>query len=88
MVAYDNKVAADICGAVDKCLVRGKQVPNVAGLQDGHDDPVDARDDGTEGEGGHHAVVLAPDGMAIVGMFTVIWGIDGVVDDGDYKEEP
>ena len=88
VVAYDNKVTADICGAVDQYLVRGKQVPDVAGLHDGHDDPVDAYDDGIEGEGGPHAAVLAPDGVAIMAMFTVIRGIEGVVDDGDCEEEP
>lgn len=87
-VAYDNEVTADICGAVDKCLVGGKQVPDVAGLHDGHDDPVDACDDGIEGEGRPHAAVLAPDGMAIMAMITVIGGIEGVVEDCDCEEEP
>lgn len=87
-MAYDYKVTADICGAIDKCLVRGKEVPDVAGLHDEHDDPVDACNDGIEGEGGPHAAILAPDGMAIMGMFTVVWSIEGVVDGCDCNEKP
>ena len=81
-------MTADTCSTVDKGLSCRIQVPNIASLHDQDDDPVDARDDGIEGEWGRHVLVLAPYCVATMIMFAVRRGIEGVVNRCDNNKKP
>lgn len=79
-------MTANICRALKVPLISGIEVPDVASLHDKHNDPVDARDDGIEGEWGAHAVVLAPYCVATLVVFAVR-DMEGVVDPDNHHEE-
>jgi hypothetical protein len=81
-------MTSNIRRTLDEMLIRGVEMPDVAGLHDQHDDPVDARYDHVERERRPHVPVLAPYGMAVVVMFAVCWSIEGVKDGCDYDKKP
>lgn len=84
---YQDKMSANIGRAFEIHLIRGIEVPDVASLQKKNNDPVNARDDGIEGEGRLHVVILAPYCVAIAVMFAAVWSMKSVVNPDDHDEE-
>lgn len=81
-----DEVGAYIGGSVHVNLILRVQVPAVADLENVQDNHVDGGDDRVQGERSVSAVVLVPDGSTVV--LALMRRIEGVVDAGDYKQEP
>ncbi len=81
-------MTADVGSTSDEYVVGGVEVPNVATLHDKHDDPINAGDDGIEGEWGSHVPVLTPYCVASMVMFAVCGSVEGEVNRCDHHQKP
>ena len=81
-------MTANIGSTRDKGFIGRIEVPNVASLHKKHGDPIDAGDDGVEGEWCSQALVLAPNCVASVVMFAIVWSMECVVNPYDHNKEP
>lgn len=79
LCTYEDEVASNIGCAVFVALVRIVEIANIVSLQDEHDDPVYASDNGVQGERGVIVVVLTPNCVAFLVFMAVIWGTECVV---------
>ena len=86
--AYEDEMAANICGTGDKCLVCRVKVPDVARLQDQRDDPVYACDNDVQGEWSSHVPVLTPYCVTVVLVIAVGRRIEGIIEGCDNHKEP
>ena len=82
---YENKVTSHICRAVEISCVCTPQVPDIVGLQDKDEDPVDAGNDRVQPEWGGSVTVLSPNSVAVV-MMAISWLIERIVGTGDDEE--
>lgn len=84
---YQDEMTANISRAFEIHFIRGIEVPDVATLKKQKDDPVNARDNGIEGERRPHVIILAPYCVAMVGIFAAFWSMKSVVNPDDHDEE-
>ena len=80
-------MASHICRAVEIGCVCTPQVPDIVGLQDEDEDPVDACKHRVEREWGRSMTVLTPNSMTVVVM-AISRLIERIVGTRDYEEQP
>lgn len=78
----------NISSASNKVLVGRIQMPDITALQDEEDDPVDTRDYQVQGERRSDVAVLSPYCMAVMAMFAVCGGVEGIVQCSNHNKEP
>jgi hypothetical protein len=85
---YEDEMTANVRSALHECLVRGIEVQNVASLHNKHDNPINAGDDGIEGEGRPDVLVLSPYCMASMVVSAIIGSVESVVNRCDHNQKP
>ena len=85
---HQDEVRSHIGCTGNKVLVRAPQVSQVVCLQDQDDDPVDARDNGTQAEPSWSVVVLSPDGVTVGMMLAIDRTLECIVGSDDDQQKP
>ena len=81
-------MATDAGSTGDEGSIGTPKIADIVCLQKQNDNPVNAGDDHIQAERSRTVAVLAPDGVTVVVMFAIVWGLERVVHTRDDNEKP